>query len=101
AMRVRTRIINEYKELFKRYDVLVSPTVPILPPKFGEIDKLSLLQNYMIDVLTVGPNLAGLPHMNVPVGMAKKDGKELPVGMMLTGDHLQEGKVIQAGGALR
>ena len=50
----------------------------------------------MIDVLTVGPNLAGLPHMNVNVGM--KDNR--PVGRMLIGDHLEEKKVIQVGSAL-
>ncbi|HLC98690.1 MAG TPA: amidase family protein [Candidatus Nanoarchaeia archaeon] len=97
AMKVRTRIINEYKSLFKKYDLLVSPTVAILPPRFDEINKLSLLQNYMVDTLTVGPNLAGLPHLNVPVGFEKKGGKQLPVGMMLIGDHLQEAKLIQAG----
>ena len=96
-MKVRTRIINEYKSLFKKYDLLVSPTVAILPPRFDEINKLSLLQNYMVDTLTVGPNLAGLPHLNVPVGFEKKGGKQLPVGMMLIGDHLQEAKLIQAG----
>jgi len=91
AAKVRTKIIEEYKKNFKKFDLLISPTVPVLPIKFSEIDKLSLLQNYMIDVLTVGPNLAGLPHMNVPVG--NKNG--LPVGMMLIGDHFDEGKMLQ------
>lgn len=97
ALKVRTRIINEYKAAFKKFDALVSPTVPILPPKFDEIKKLSLLQNYMIDVLTVGPNLAGLPHLNIPVGFEKN----LPVGLMLTADHLQESKLLQLGGVFR
>lgn len=101
AMKVRTKIIQEYKALFRKYDILVSPSVPILPPKFDEISKLSLLQNYMIDILTVGPNLAGLPHLNVPVGFEKKEGKELPVGMMLIGDHLKEGKILQAGSSVK
>ena len=47
----------------------------------------------MMDVLTVGPNLAGLPHLSVPVGFS--DG--LPVGMMFIGDHLMEKKIIQLG----
>lgn len=97
ATKVRTLIINEYKKLFKKFDVLISPTVPMLPPKFKEIEKLSLLQNYMIDILTVGPNLAGLPHMNVPIGFEKS----LPVGMMLIGNHLDEGKLIQVGNSLK
>ena len=97
ATKVRTLIINEYKKMFKKFDVLISPTVPMLPPKFKEIEKLSLLQNYMIDILTVGPNLAGLPHMNVPIGFEKK----LPVGMMLIGNHLDEGKLIQVGSSMK
>ena len=76
--------------------MLISPTVPILPPKFSEIEKLTPLQNYMIDILTVGPNLAGLPHMNIPIGFKDK----LPIGAMLIGDHFEEGKILQVGSKL-
>ena len=93
AAKVRTKIVNEYKKMFKKYDALISPTAPILPPKFSEIEKLSPLQQYMMDVMTVSPNVAGLPHLNVPVGFADK----LPVGMLLTADHLQESKLMQLG----
>ncbi len=93
AMKVRTKIIEEYKKAFKRYDLLLSPTMPIIAPKFSEIERLSPLENYMMDIMTVGPNLAGMPHLNVPVGFSEK----MPVGMMLIGDHLEEGKVLQAG----
>lgn len=95
ALKVRTKIIEEYKKAFKKFDLLVSPTVPMLPPKFSELDKLSLLQIYMADVLLVGPNIAGLPHLNIPVGFEDK----LPVGMMLIGNHFDESKLLQLGGA--
>ena len=91
AAKVRTLIIEEYKKAFKQFDALILPTVPTLPLKFKEINKLTLLQNYMIDMLTVGPNLAGLPHINIPVGFEKN----LPVGMMAVSDHLKEGTLIQ------
>ncbi len=93
AMKVRTLIINEYKKAFKKFDALVSPTTSILPPKFSEIENLTPLQHYLMDIMTVSPNIAGLPHLNVPVGFEKN----LPVGMMLMADHLQEGKLIQLG----
>jgi aspartyl-tRNA(Asn)/glutamyl-tRNA(Gln) amidotransferase subunit A len=93
AMKVRTKIINEYKSVFKKFDLLTSPTMPITAPKFSEIEKLSPLQNYMMDIMTVGPNLAGLPHLNIPVGFSD----ELPVGMLLIGNHLEESKLIQIG----
>ena len=44
----------------------------------------------MADLTTLSPNLAGIPHMNIPVGM--KNG--LPLGMMVLGDHFKEGKLI-------
>lgn len=93
ATKVRALIVNEYKKMFKKFDALISPTMPIIAPKFSEIEKLTPLQNYMMDVMTVSPNLAGLPHLNVPVGMVNG----LPAGMMLASDHLQEGKLIQLG----
>ena len=96
AAKVRTLMINQYKKAFRKFDALVSPTASILPPKFEDIEKLSPLQHYMIDVMTVSPNVAGLPHLNVPVGFEKN----LPVGMMLIADHLQEGKLIQLGSAI-
>ncbi|MEM4336381.1 MAG: amidase family protein [Candidatus Woesearchaeota archaeon] len=90
ALKVRTKIIEEYKTAFKKYDVLISPTMPILPPKFSDIKKLTPLQNYMIDILTVGPNISGMPHLSLNAGM--KNG--LPVGILAIADHLQEGKLI-------
>jgi len=93
AMKTRTLIINEYKRAFKKYDVLVSPTMPIIAPKFSEIKKLTPLENYMMDILTVGPNLAGLPHLSLNSGFIKK----MPVGIMLIADHLQENKLKTLG----
>ena len=93
ALKVRSKIIREYKKLFKKYDVLISPTCPILPPKFKDIEKLTPLQHYRMDSLVVGPNLAGLPHLNIPV----RNVSNLPVGMLAIADHLQEGKLMQLG----
>ena len=91
AAKVRTKIISEYKAAFKEVDVLISPTMPIISPKFDDIKKLTPLQNYMMDIMTVGPNLAGLPHCSIPIGNVEG----MPVGMMAIGDHLEEKKVLQ------
>ncbi len=95
ATKVRTTLIREYKIAFKKFDLLVSPTMPFVAPRFSEIEKLTPLQSYMSDIITVGPNLAGLPHITIPV---KKD--KMPVGLMLIANHLEEGKLIQAGAKL-
>src|SRR3989344_5084208 len=83
AMKVRTLIINEYKKLFGKYDLLVSATMPIIAPKFSEVKKLTPLENYMIDILTVGPNLAGLPHLSINAGFKDK----MPLGILFIADH--------------
>jgi len=93
AMKTRTLIIEEYKKAFKKYDILVSPTMPIIAPKFSEISKLSPLENYQMDSLTVGPNLTGLPHLSLNAGFYKK----MPVGIMLIANHLQENKLKTLG----
>jgi len=91
AVKVRTKLIEEYKKAFSKYDILICPTMPILAPTFDETKKLTPLQNYIIDIMTVGPNLAGLPHLSINIGMEKG----LPVAMMMISDHFQEGKLIQ------
>ncbi len=96
AMKVRTKLINEFKEVFKKVDLLVHPTMPIVAPKFDEIAKLTPLQNYAMDLCTIPANLAGLPHISVNAGSSKK----MPVGLMLTADHLQEQKLVRAAKAV-
>lgn len=95
AAKVRTRIIEEYQKAFKKVDILVSPAMPIPAPKISEIKKLAPLQVYMMDELTVGPNLAGLPHISVPMGIEKG----MPSGLMLTANHMMERKILQLAAA--
>ena len=90
AMKIRTLIIEEYKKAFKKFDLLISPTMPIIAPKFSDVKKLSPLKHYQIDMLTVGPNLAGLPHSSVNIGEAKG----MPVGIQYISDYLQDGNVL-------
>ena len=93
AMKVRTLVIEDFKKAFKKVDVLAAPTMPVIAPKFSEIEKLTPIENYMMDVLTVAPNLAGVPMLSMPCG--KVDG--MPVGLHLIGDHLQEQKILDLG----
>ncbi len=97
ALKARSEIIKEYKKSFKDFDCLLSPTMPVAAPKFSEIESLSPAQNYLMDVMTVGPNLAGLPHISVTGGYSKS----MPVGVMFTGNHLQDRKVLQLGNLIQ
>jgi aspartyl-tRNA(Asn)/glutamyl-tRNA(Gln) amidotransferase subunit A len=96
ALKVRTKIIEEYKNLFKRFDALVSPTMPFIAPKIKDANKLSPLQNYMADILLSAPNLAGLPHISVPAGFIE----DMPVGIMFIGNHFMEQNIIQLASAI-
>jgi aspartyl-tRNA(Asn)/glutamyl-tRNA(Gln) amidotransferase subunit A len=95
AMAVRKKIIDEYKELFKKYSAIISPTMPFVAPRFDEAKKLTPMQNYMSDILTVGPNLAGLPHLSINIGKSSKE--DMPVGMMIIGDHGKEKTITHIG----
>ncbi len=90
AARTRTLIINEYKGLFADHDVIVTPAMPVVAPTRSEAARLSPARSYALDRFTVGPNLAGLPHASAPV---HEEG--LPVGLLATTDHLQEGLLFQ------
>ena len=96
AMKIRTKLIEEYKKAFKKFDVLLSPVMPTVAPKFSDIEKLTPLQHYYSDVMVGPPNLAGLPHLTLKVGEKKK----MPIGVLLTANHLEEKKLVKAGLAL-
>ncbi len=96
ALRVRAKIVKEFKVVFKNFDALLAPSMPILPPKFSEIEKLTPIQTYNMDILTIGPNMAGMPTLSVPSG--KSNG--LPIGIQLIADHFNEGTLIAAGCAI-
>ena len=96
ALKVRAKIIKEFKAEFKKFDALVAPSMPILPPKFTDITKLTPIQIYNMDILTIASNMAGIPSLSVPVG--RSDG--LPIGLQIMGDHFAEGKLIQIGSKL-
>jgi aspartyl-tRNA(Asn)/glutamyl-tRNA(Gln) amidotransferase subunit A len=95
AQKVRTVIAQEFESAFESFDVLVSPTSPTVAFKLGEKAENPLAM-YLADVLTIPPNMAGLPGLSIPCGLA--DG--LPVGLQLIGPQFSENTLFRMGHAL-
>jgi aspartyl-tRNA(Asn)/glutamyl-tRNA(Gln) amidotransferase subunit A len=95
AQKVRTVIKQEFESAFRDFDVLVSPTSPTVAFKLGEKTENPLAM-YLADVLTIPPNMAGLPGLNIPCGLS--DG--LPVGLQLIGPQFSENLLFRVGHAL-
>ncbi|MBD1843850.1 Asp-tRNA(Asn)/Glu-tRNA(Gln) amidotransferase subunit GatA [Cyanobacteria bacterium FACHB-63] len=95
AQKVRTLIKQDFEAAFEQVDVLVSPTAPTTAFKLGDKsqDPLSM---YLIDLMTIPVNLAGLPGMSVPCGF---DSQGLPIGLQIIGNVLREDQVFQVASA--
>lgn len=78
AQTVRTKLINEFNEIFKKVDFLAGPVAPTTAFKIGQ-NANDPLQMYLADILTVAANLVGVPSISVPAGLSVG----LPVGLQL------------------
>lgn len=78
AQTVRTKIINEFIEVFKEVDFLLGPVAPTTAFKIGQ-NAEDPLQMYLTDIMTVAANLAGIPAISLPAGTSEG----LPVGLQL------------------
>ena len=65
ALMIRQMIINEMSRVLKD-GFLISPTLPIPTPKIADVEKLTPVQNYALDIFTIPPSLGGFPHLTFP-----------------------------------
>lgn len=97
AQKVRTLIQRDYAAAFEKVDVLISPTAPTTAFKLGE--KLNdPLAMYLNDVCTIPVNLAGIPAMSLPMGLADEDG--LPIGLQISAPAFADDRLYAVGGAI-
>jgi aspartyl-tRNA(Asn)/glutamyl-tRNA(Gln) amidotransferase subunit A len=95
ALKVRAKIIAEFKDAFARVNVIATPSMPIIAPRFDDVEKLSPIDAYGMDRMTVPANLAGLPTISVPSG---SEGG-MPTGVQFIADHERDGMLIALAGA--
>ena len=95
ALKVKSKLTREINEAFEKFDLLIAPTVPILPFKIGEKidDPVSL---FLVDINTVTANLTGKPAISVPFTVSNG----LPIGIQLFANSMQDKLLLQAAYAL-
>jgi aspartyl-tRNA(Asn)/glutamyl-tRNA(Gln) amidotransferase subunit A len=96
ALKLKKKIKEEFKDVFEKYDLIISPVSPVLPFKCGE-KKNNPLEMYLADVYTVNINLAGIPGISIPCATSKNG---LPIGLQILGPHFGESKILKAAFAL-
>ncbi len=97
AQKVRTLISRDFEAAFEQADVLVSPTAPTTAFRLGEKldDPMAM---YLNDLATIPANLAGVPGISVPSGLADEDG--LPAGFQILAPALADDRLYRVGAAL-
>ena len=97
AQKVRTLIQRDFDQAFAAVDVIATPSAPTTAFRLGEkID--DPLQMYLNDVTTIPANLAGVPGISIPSGLAEEDG--LPVGIQFLAPVREDARLYRVGAAL-
>ena len=91
AQKIRRLISDDFKQAFKKVDVIMGPVAPETAFKMGEKsdDAISM---YLSDIYTLSLNLAGLTGMSVPAGFSSEN--KMPVGLQIIGNYFEEGKIL-------
>lgn len=97
AQKVRTLVQRDFADAFSKVDVLASPTAPTTAWKLGEQldDPVAMWRG---DIATIPANMAGIPGISVPAGLADEDG--LPVGIQFLAPAREDARLYNVGAAL-
>jgi len=89
AQKIRRLVSEDFQNAFDKVDVIMGPVAPDTAFKLGEktSDPISMLLG---DIYTIALNLAGLPGMSIPAGMAN----DMPVGLQIIGNSFTESKLL-------
>ncbi len=97
AQKVRTLIQRDFEAAFSKVDVLVSPTAPTTAWELGaKLD--DPLAMWLSDITTIPVNLAGIPGISIPIGLADED--DLPVGLQIMAPAREDARLYEIGAAV-
>jgi aspartyl-tRNA(Asn)/glutamyl-tRNA(Gln) amidotransferase subunit A len=92
AQKVRALIESDFRKAFEKCDVLATPVAPTPAFKLGEKTD-NPLEMYLSDIYTITLNLAGVPGLSMPCGLASNG---MPIGIQLVGRHFDEARLLKA-----
>ncbi len=97
AQKVRTLIQRDFEAAFSKVDVLVSPTAPTTAWELGAKleDPLAM---WLSDITTIPVNMAGIPGISIPIGLADED--DLPVGLQIMAPAREDARLYEIGAAV-
>lgn len=91
AQQVRRKLVDLTNDLFSKYDILVSPTVPSPAFKLGEKSH-SATEMFLADIYTVYANLVGIPAISIPLF---KHSNGMPFGLQIMSASFNELGLLQ------
>ena len=98
AQKLRRLIAQDFKNAFEQCDLILGPVAPTTAWNLG--DKADdPVANYLADIFTLGPSLAGLPAMSVPAGIGAQSRR--PVGLQIIGNYFDEARMLAVADAFQ
>lgn len=96
AQQVRQKLVALTNDVFKDYDILVSPTVPTTAFKIGD-HQHSATEMFLADIYTVYANLVGIPAISIPLF---KHSNGMPFGLQAMSKSFNETALLQFSKAM-
>jgi aspartyl-tRNA(Asn)/glutamyl-tRNA(Gln) amidotransferase subunit A len=91
AQQVRKLLFDRTAAIFKNFDAIIIPTVPVKAFNIGAL-KDDPIAGYLADIYTVYANLAGIPGISVPL-FKHNDG--MPFGLQIMSNKYNELTLLQ------
>jgi aspartyl-tRNA(Asn)/glutamyl-tRNA(Gln) amidotransferase subunit A len=92
SLKVKQLLKEKFNEIFKKVDFIINPTLPILPPKLT--DKISLEEEYFMDLFTIPVNLSEICSGNVPIKTITQREDKVNIGFQVMANKFEEEKMF-------
>lgn len=92
AQKIRRLIRDDFLNAFKECNIIVAPNAPTPAFNIGEKNNDPVAM-YLSDIYTISVNLAGLPALSIPAGLAS-NGR--PIGLQIIGSYFDEARLLNA-----